>query len=231
MDTAGASGGVSFQSYDPSPSSQTMRRLLPPICLITVVLLIPVVPFVFVGESLEARMTGWLDEALPAPTVAAMVVGLLATDVFLPVPSSVVATFGGHRLGFMAGTAVAWLGMTLGAAIAFGLARLLGRRLAIRLSSEAAMDRIDTLSERLGPMLLVLTRPVPVMAEAAVLFLGTTRLPWQRFVLPLALSNLGIAVAYSALGDLVQLPIALAAAIAVPLLSTIVAKVVWPVSD
>ncbi|MEE8452306.1 MAG: VTT domain-containing protein [Thermoguttaceae bacterium] len=208
-----------------------MRRLLPPICLITVVLLIPVVPFVFVGESLAARMESWLDETLPAPTVAGIVVGLLATDVFLPVPSSVVATFGGDRLGFVAGTAAAWLGMTLGAAFAFGLARLLGRRLASRLSNEEAMDRIDALSGRLGPMLLVLTRPVPVMAEAAVLFLGTTRMPWQRFVLPLVLSNLGIAAAYSALGDLVQLPIALAAAIALPLLAAAVARIMWPVKN
>ena len=64
-----------------------MRRLLPPICLIAVVLLIPVVPFLFVGQSLEARMESWLDEALPAQTVAAMVIGVLASDVFLPVPS------------------------------------------------------------------------------------------------------------------------------------------------
>ena len=208
-----------------------MRRLLPPICLIAVVLLIPVVPFLFVGQSLEARMESWLDEALPAQTVAAMVIGVLASDVFLPVPSSLVATFGGDRLGFMAGTAVAWLGMTLGAALAFGLARLLGRRLAIRLSSEAAMDRIDELSGRLGPMVLVLTRPVPVLAEAAVLFLGTTRLPWHRFVLPLALSNLGIAAAYSILGDFVRLPFAMAAAIALPLSAAVIAKVAWPVKD
>ncbi|MDY0169575.1 MAG: hypothetical protein RBS80_23740 [Thermoguttaceae bacterium] len=40
----------------------------------------------------------------------------------------------------------------------------------------------------------------------------------------MGLSNLGIAAAYAALGNRVQLPIALAASIAVPLLVTLLAR-------
>jgi len=196
--------------------------------MVGVVLAIPIVPFALFGQTLEEEMEQYLDRATNHSVVALLVVGLLAVDVFLPVPSSVVSTFAGKTLGFLAGTGASWLGMTLGAVVAFAIARTLGRPAALWLSGEADLARTDVLSRRWGPTVLVITRPVPVLAEAAVLFLGTTDLPWRRFVLPIALGNLGIAGAYSALGNWVRLPAALAASIALPLMAAIVARWLWP---
>ncbi len=134
----------------------------------------------------------------------------------------------GNVLGVGLGTAASWLGLTLGAVLAFVLARFLGRPLALRFASAADLGRIDSLSTRYGPLVLVLARPVPILAEASVLFLGTTQLGWPRFLLPIALSNLGIAAIYATLGELVQLPIALAASIALPILLTALARCLWP---
>jgi uncharacterized membrane protein YdjX (TVP38/TMEM64 family) len=208
-----------------------MHKLLPPITLLGLVLAVPIVPFLCFGEPLERQAEAWLDDSLPRSTVVVTVVGLLATDVFLPVPSSVVSTFAGRVLGFALGTAVSWLGMTLGAAIAFLLARAFGRRLALKFAAEEDLERTDALSRRFGPMVLVLARPVPVLAEASVLLLGTTDLPWRRFLVPIGLSNLGIAAAYAALGELVELPIALAAAIALPLAAATIARKLWPADE
>jgi len=208
-----------------------MRRVLFPIVLIAVVLAVPIVPFLLAGESLGLRMEGWLDESLSASTAAAIVIGLLATDIFLPVPSSIVSAFAGKVLGFWAGTAASWLGMTIGAVFAFILARVLGRRAALWFCTTDDLDRSDALSRRFGPLVLVLARPVPVLAEASVLFLGTTTLSWRRFLAPVGLSNLGIAAVYAALGHAVPLPMALAAAIALPLLAATIARVLWPVGQ
>jgi len=204
-----------------------MRGLLKPLLLVAIVLAIPIVPFVAFGPSMEERIERDIRSALAPETVGLMVVGLLAVDVFLPVPSSVVSTVAGSVLGFGLGTAASWLGMTLGAGGAFLLARLLGRSLALRFSKAEDLGRIDVLSARYGPMVLVLARPVPILAEASVLFLGATRLSWTRFFVPIALSNLGIAAVYAALGDLVQLPVALAASIALPLVLTALARWRW----
>jgi len=205
-----------------------MRGLIRPILLITLILAIPVVPFAVLGPSFESRLESQVRAAASPPAVGLLVVGLLAVDVFLPVPSSVVSTVAGSTLGIAWGTGASWLGMTLGALLAFVLARGLGRPLALRFSGEESWARIDALSSHYGPLVLVLARPVPILAEASVLFFGATRLSWPRFFLPVALSNLGIALVYSALGDLVQLPIALAASIALPLVLTVVARWVWP---
>ncbi len=205
-----------------------MRGLFKPILLIALVLAIPIAPFALFGPSLEARIEHQIRSALAPTTVSLLVVGLLTADILLPIPSSVVSTVAGNVLGVGLGTAASWLGLTLGAVLAFFLARLLGRPLALRFASAEDLGCIDSLSTRYGPFVLVLARPVPILAEASVLFLGTTQLSWPRFLVPIALSNLGIAAIYAILGELVQLPIALAASIALPLLLTGLARGLWP---
>jgi hypothetical protein len=75
---------------------------------------------------------------------------------------------------------------------------------------------------------LVITRGLPVLAEAAVLWMGCTQLAWRRFLPAVVLSNLGIAAVYSALGQTAlrygELPLALAASIALPLLAATIAR-------
>jgi uncharacterized membrane protein YdjX (TVP38/TMEM64 family) len=202
----------------------TWRLLL----IVVVALLVPVLPFFAFGESLAAAISSWLDPPPPKPIVALVTVGVLAVDVFLPVPSSVVSTFAGSQLGAVAATAASWLGMMLGAVVAFGLSKAFGRPLAVRLSSDDDIARMDRLGARWGVWLLIITRALPILAEAAVLILGTTTLGWRPFLIAVSASNLGIAVVYSALGEVAgsygEMPLALAASIALPLLATIAAR-------
>lgn len=208
----------------PLTSHPLVRQLL----LIAAVLAIPVVPFLVFGEQLEARITDWLDAELSPGTVAIAVIGLLASDILLPVPSSVLSTFAGRVLGFWGGVGASWCGMTAGAVIAFWLVRIFGRPLARWLSSDPELERTDDLAARWGVFVLVVARPIPVLAEASVLLMGTTRLGWWPFLIAVGLSNLGIAAVYAALGDRVQLPIAIAASIALPLLAAAIARWLWP---
>ncbi|HEY4310140.1 MAG TPA: VTT domain-containing protein [Pirellulales bacterium] len=195
---------------------------------VTLVLLVPIIPFLSFGDSLEAQVERWFDTALSPMATAAIVVGILASDILLPVPSSFVSTLAGARLGFLGATAVVWLGMTLGAMIGFALARAFGRPLAQRFSSADDLRRMEALGEDRGPAVLALTRPLPVLAEASVLLLGAVGVPWRRFLPVVALANLGLAAAYAGLGYYAgqegNLPVALAASIALPLLATTAAR-------
>ena len=207
------------------------KRLSRWMLLVTVVLAVPIVPFLVFGDSAESQITSWLDASLPPCMVAALVIALLAVDILLPVPSSVVSTFAGKMLGFWAGTAASWCGMTLGVVLAFGLVRVFGRPLARRLSTEEELVRMDALANRYGVLVLVLARPVPVLAEASVLLMGAMRLDWRRFLIAVSFSNLGIAAAYALLGDRVQLPIAIAASIAIPLAILGMVRWFWPAAE
>jgi uncharacterized membrane protein YdjX (TVP38/TMEM64 family) len=206
----------------------SMRPLLRPILLITLLLLVPILPFVMWGSQLEVVFEQWFQQWSSPQQTALLIVTLLATDILLPIPSSLISTFGGARLGWWGGTLASWFGLTLGAVFGFALARRWGRPLARRLSSEQQLESMESLCDRYGAAVLVVTRALPIMAEASVLFVGIQRLAWRRFLPPVLLSNLGLALAYSVFGDLAAqhewLPLALAISLALPLLLAAAAR-------
>jgi membrane protein DedA with SNARE-associated domain len=186
-----------------------------------VVLAVPIVPFLIFGQAgVERAIETWRENPPPPLFIAAAVIGLLATDIFLPIPSSLVSTLAGWQLGALAGTAASWAGMSLGAAIGFALAQYFGQPAVAWLTRPGDLARTRQLAERFGPALLVLGRGVPVLAEATVLLLGMHGMSWRRFLPPVLLANLGLALAYSVFGQIAEryqwLPLALAIAIALP---------------
>lgn len=199
-----------------------MRELLRPMLPMIVVLAVPIVPFLLFGGRLDAWLAAWREHPPAWPLVAAGVVLLLTTDVFLPIPSSLVSTLAGSHLGAVGGTLASWLGMTAGAVLGFAVARRFGPALVPRLARPDDLRRTESLVQRLGPMLLVLGRGVPVLAEATVLWFGMHGLAWRAFLPPVLLANLGLALAYSLFGELAEryhsLPLALGVAIALPVL-------------
>jgi uncharacterized membrane protein YdjX (TVP38/TMEM64 family) len=199
---------------------QFIRPMLP----MVVILAIPIVPFLLFGEQLEARLQRWRDEPPAAHWVALTVIGLLASDIFLPVPSSVVCAIAGNQLGTWLGTLVTWMGMNLGAILGFLLAKSCGAAVAGWFSRESDLQRAGTMAERFGPPLLALARGVPVLAEATVLWMGLHGLSWRAFLPPVLLSNLALALVYCAIGDFAGLAIALAASVAIPVALAIVAR-------
>jgi uncharacterized membrane protein YdjX (TVP38/TMEM64 family) len=147
---------------------------------------------------------------------------LLATDIFLPIPSSLVSTLAGWQLGALGGALSAWMGMSLGAIIGFALAKRWGQPLVAWLARKGDLERTNLLAHRFGPTLLVLGRGVPVLAEATVLLVGMHGLSWRAFLPPVLLANLGLAIAYAVFGKVAAeyqwLPLALAVSIALPVL-------------
>jgi uncharacterized membrane protein YdjX (TVP38/TMEM64 family) len=163
------------------------------------------------GEHLTRGAGGW-----PA---AAAIAALLASDVFLPIPSSLVSTGAGLLLGFWRGCLVVWIGMTAAALLgyAFGARASAAAR---RFVGDRGLSRATELAERYGEFGLVMCRPVPVLAEASVIVAGLVKRPLRRFVLLTALSNLGVAAVYAAVGawsaDVQSFLLAFVAAIALP---------------
>jgi uncharacterized membrane protein YdjX (TVP38/TMEM64 family) len=205
-----------------------MRDLVRSLPVVLLVLAIPIIPYLLWGGTLEAWVHQF-EKDPPDPELAALaVVALLATDIFLPIPSSLVSTFGGGQLGWLLGTLASWLGMTLGAVAGFALARWLGPAFAYWFARRESLDNMHQLSERFGPGIVVLTRGVPVLAEACVLLLGLQRLSWARFLPPLMLSNLGLALVYSLFGywaaEMDSMVLALIVSILLPVIVAVVVQ-------
>ncbi|WP_085640957.1 MULTISPECIES: 3-dehydroquinate synthase [unclassified Pseudomonas] len=146
-----------------------------------------------------------LDLYLPrTPTqqinLALVLIALLALDVVLPVPSSMVALLAVAALGGVGGYLVIFIGLCLGAwlgyALGAGYFRVLSGRLGLH------QRKPGQLAQRLGTLSLICLRGVPVLAETSVVAAGMQRYPLRAFVLVTTLANAGLALAYSAIGTL-----------------------------
>jgi uncharacterized membrane protein YdjX (TVP38/TMEM64 family) len=196
--------------------------------LVLGVIALVLLPLFVLGFGFEDQVGQMIERTVEPVTFAVATIVVLAGDVLLPVPSSLVNTLAGSRLGIIVGTLVAWLGMNLGAIIAFALARTLGRPIVTRFTNPADLASLEQLADRRGNGLLVVTRALPVLAEATVLLVGSLGVSWRAFLPPVLLANLGLALAYAVLGALAYehglLSIALVASVVVPLLATFVAR-------
>ncbi len=197
-----------------------LRQLIP----VVVVLAVPIIPFLFLGDLMEQWDSG-LENSRYLPGI---VIALLSGDLILPIPSSVITTYIGGKMHWASGTLVSWVGMSLAAVIGFTLARKYGPQFALRFSSAAQLENARDLAGRFGPMFLILSRGVPVVAEASILLMGMHRLSWRRFLPPVLLSNLGISLGYTLFGAFAQqhhwFPVALGVSICVPIGLTLIAQ-------
>jgi uncharacterized membrane protein YdjX (TVP38/TMEM64 family) len=180
----------------PGTGTQKARLAL----LFLLVALAIIVPFLFWGEAITVAVQAFLQQAAARPMLAALVLaGLLAVDIIAPIPSSLIGTACGVVLGFGVGTLVGFTGLTISCVAGYALGRLC-RTPATRLAGDAQMRRLEQAQARWGVWLLAALRPVPVLAEASVLFAGLTRQPLAQAAPVLLLANLGVAAVYAAIG-------------------------------
>ncbi len=202
---------------------QQWRWILLWVLLIAVVL----TPFLLFERQFE-DLGAWLAAGHASGWITASAIGsLLALDVFLPVPSSIVSTAAGALLGFWKGAAIIWGGMTIGCLVGYGF----GSRAAAaarRLVGEQSLARAASIMEQHGSWAILLCRPVPVLAEASVVFAGIVRTPLVPFLALTAWSNLGIALAYAAVGAFTMQTqsflLTFVAALALPAVAMVAAK-------
>ena len=150
----------------------------PPVRLaivIIITLLIPVIPFAVVGELPGEQWLSARDEH--ALLFGATGTALLAGDVLLPIPSSIVGSLLGARLGFIPGFLCAWLGLMLGHLVGYAVGRLLLSRLSPELPQTPTL------------LILFISRPVPVFAEAVSFAAGAGRMALAPFLAASAAGN------------------------------------------
>jgi membrane protein DedA with SNARE-associated domain len=104
-----------------------------------------------------------------------------------------------------------WLGRTAGGRALAGLA-------------DDERERLLGQQRRYGPLAVVLSRPLPLVAEAAAIMAGATGMKWREFLLAAGSGNLAIALFWSVAGtmggDADSLQWVLVGSIVVPVLIT-----------
>lgn len=140
----------------------------------------------------------WLSE--PGRWGAAAIgLGLLTGDVFLPVPSSLIMVANGALFGIVGGTLLSVAGGLTASAAGFALGRR-GSAVLHRFVPEDERRRADALLRQWGDLAVVVTRPIPILAESVAILAGTSPLGWRRFLAASAAGTLPAALLYALTG-------------------------------
>jgi len=181
-----------------------MRRLLALTTLLALVFLASWGVLVWAGVA-------WVDTPPPAlerggAAGAALGVGLLAADVVLPVPSSLVMVALGRLYGLWWGGVLGLAGSVLSGLLAWALGRR-GGPWVDRALGERARIAAEAWLARHGTFALALARPVPILAETLALLAGARRMPFARVLLASTLGILPAAFLYAWAGASARDPV------------------------
>jgi len=149
------------------------------------------------GIPLLKDPTPWMKNG--GILVAALGVGLLIADVLLPVPSSLVMVAHGALFGVVNGTLLSLAGSVGATLFGFAIGRR-GGKLLERLVKTEERARADDLLKRWGTLSIIVTRPVPLLAETVAIMAGTSSLGWGQTALAALAGSLPPALIYALTG-------------------------------
>lgn len=151
------------------------------------------------GFDLEPWARSWMAGARPAGAVA--VIGLLAADVFIPVPSSVIMILSGAAFGIWWGAVLAFSGSIAGEWLGFEIARRYGSKWVARfIGDDREVARLNDMLAKHGAAAVVVTRPLPVVMETISLVAGVSTMKRTTFLVASAIGTAPIVVVYAYAG-------------------------------
>mgnify|MGYP001313139825 FL=1 len=160
-----------------------------------------VLPLAFLEPSLANYGDIALDWAGSNKLLISFIVILaLAADVILPVPNGLTNTFAGMSLGWTISSFVVWIGLNLGATIAYFLGRFAGRPIAKKIISNEAFIEAEASLKDFNIIGLIISRPIPGFAELIAITAGLSKVPFKIFLLIVGIANIGVAIIFSGIG-------------------------------
>jgi uncharacterized membrane protein YdjX (TVP38/TMEM64 family) len=167
---------------------------------ISLLLLFPLIFFLIVEQLNVPILTDprYLMQARSV-SVALVAIALLTADIFLPVPSSLVMITNGAVFGVVLGTLLSLLGSLGAGLIGFLLGRRAGSLLARFVPPEPLLQA-NQLLKKWGLLAIIVTRPMPLLAEMTVIVAGTSTIGWKNMALATFAGSLPSAVLYALTG-------------------------------
>jgi len=129
-------------------------------------------------------------------------IALMVAHSFLPFPSEIIAIANGMLYGPLWGSVITWVGAMLGAAIAFGLVRVLGRPFLFRMLSPHRLEGLERWSRERGGMTLLVSRLIPLIAFNLLNYgAALTGISWWTFLWATGIGILPLTILLAVIGD------------------------------
>lgn len=162
------------------------------ICVFTILIFILFEASGFTFETLLAgnQSKSWL---------ALVSVLLLAVDVVLPIPSSVIMVSNGVLFNFLPGGLLSVTGGLLSSSIGYFVGRK-ANNLVKKFTSSFQQEQAKAFLEKYGAMAMIASRPIPVLAESVSIMSGTLNWSFKKVFINSLIGLLPICFIYSFTG-------------------------------
>ncbi|XKH02320.1 TVP38/TMEM64 family protein [Marinobacter nauticus] len=149
-------------------------------------------------------LTDWLNQEGSTGPALLMLLMVIAVIVG-PIPTLPISATAGLAFGLIKGTLIAATGALIGALLAFGIARLLGRNAVLRHFPDNPILAEDG-SQRFLTIAIFLTRLIPVFSFALISYAaGVTAIHTWRFALATFFGMLPMTLVFAGLGTTFEL--------------------------
>ena len=160
-----------------------------------------VLPLTFLESSFDSYGDIALDWAGSDKLLVSLIVILaLTADVILPVPNGLTNTFAGMSLGWAIASFVVWIGLNLGATIAYFIGRFAGEPIVKKIVGDREFNKAQTTLKDFNIIGLIISRPIPGFAELTAITAGLSKISFKAFFLVVGITNIGVAIIFSGIG-------------------------------
>jgi membrane protein DedA with SNARE-associated domain len=132
-------------------------------------------------------------------TYAVLSATFLASDIFLPIPSSPIMILNGRMLGLTFGSVVSLIGGVTSSLIGFQIGR--GSKVIVqRWFNHEDIKKSNELISKWGNSAIVISRALPILAEAVAIVAGSGSMTIKRFFVFSVTGQLLISLTYAFIG-------------------------------
>jgi len=126
---------------------------------------------------------------------------LIISDIFLPIPNSIIMVFNGLFFGTILGTIISLIGLMGFASLGFYLGRK-SRKLIKTIASEKEYNDANNFLQKYGLIAIILSRPIPLLSETIIIVAGSSEIAYSNAIVAAFLGYLVPALLYSATGQI-----------------------------
>lgn len=128
---------------------------------------------------------------------------MILQSIIAPLPAFVLAFANAAIFGWVWGAVLSWTSSLTGAVLCYGIARLYGRAVVVRLISATALKSIDAFFLKYGKHAVLFARLLPFLSFDVVSYAaGLTALRFPQFLLATGLGMLPATLVYSYVGGM-----------------------------
>ena len=158
---------------------------------------------VFILKNVDVDMVkGYiLSFGIWAPTVSFLL--MMLQSLIAPIPAFIITFANAGLFGWVWGAVLSWSSAMAGAVLCFYLARFLGRDFVEKLSSRAAIEKIDEFFKNYGKYAILIARLLPFMSFDIVSYAaGLTSMNFWGFFVATGIGQLPATIVYSYIGGM-----------------------------